>query len=246
MKWIIRISLVLVWIFLCTYSAYAETLLVGYDPETAYDGPECDWLDDATTISGGKWKNNRFTALASGNANLFKMRVPDTPTGCTSDDGCWALYEAGATDDDVGDLKVYGCWSGYDWTTIGVGVHEFEATVVVTDDDVTQGTDYWLVHWSQALDGTYYSSAGCSSQILAYRGRDEETCTSLGQLQTATTGEVGIEEVGYTSIPPPPAGSAYDTKVQTYRLQGVFDDGSVEDETPKLQGVAIITGGTIQ
>jgi len=246
MKKLLIIILPVIALLLFTIPAYADELLIGYDSATAYDGPECSFIDDATTISGGKWKMNRFQAHASGTLAYFQLRVPDAPTGCTDDDGCYAIYEAGSLSV-PGALKAYTCWTGRNWVTEGgVGVHNIDVETTITDLTITSGSAYWLVVWSQAMDSDYYSSAGCSSQILAYRGPNNSTCADLGGLYTleGTMGEVSartaLEEVGYTSVPPPPANTTYDVLTATYRMMGAWSTDA-EPETPAnaIQGVTI-------
>jgi len=130
-----------------------------------------------------------MAATVSGTIAYFKVRVGAAPTGCTNDSGCWAIYEdtggpANTTDaqDPVdgnytpGALKASGCFSGYNWTTDGIGDHSFDVTNTGTNLTITQGNFYTFVLWSYATDSTEYGTANCNDYIGKYRGKSGDGC----------------------------------------------------------------------
>ena len=215
----------------CTIAQAGDVLIVGYD--TATHGNGC-WVDDSTSIHDYTWKAFRVQASASGTISYFKIRAPNTPTGCTNDSGCWAIYEDAGVSTDVGELKAYGCFSGYNWTTIGQGDHVFNFTNTVTNLNVTSGAYYSLVFYSWAADGANYRAANCSNPILGYRGRSG-VCT--GTLS-------GMEAVSnYRSFPPPPSGVDYDYSVASYFMWGVWAADTLQP--PAIIQPPTITGITV-
>lgn len=217
----------------------ADTILLGWDSTTSYNDADCNWLDTSTTISEGAWKSSRFQAQSTGTVSYLKLRDPNTPTGCTNDSGCVAIYEGG-TSSSLGALKGYGCFSGYDWTTIGVGDHTFNFTTTVTDLTVTSGQYYWIVFYSWAAAQTAYTNAGCSQQILAYRGRDLQDCYDKGYIDVSSTPSISASQ---TSVVAPPAYDDYDIPTQTYMMWGIWAEG--DTSVSQLSGCTI-SGGSIQ
>lgn len=233
----LRKILISILLFL-SYPAYAaDTLLIGWDCATEYNSG-C-WIDNATTINNGVWKANRLKAVASGTINHYQMRVPNTPTGCTNDSGCWAIYEGGDSSN-LGALKAYNCFSGYNWTTLGVGQHTFDVGVTVTDLTVTAGQWYWVVFWSFAWDGTHYATAGCNQQILSYRGANESPC--IDNLDNSTGWAGRYEQTTTVSSPPSPV--TFNATIQTYTMRGIW----ASDETQTTQSIsgADLRGVTLQ
>lgn len=206
---------VIIWLLIAPV-VYADTILVGSDGSN-YD-TAC-WVQ-AETLESCRWKASRYLAKNTGTISYFQMRVASTPTGCTDDDGCWAIYEGG-TSTSLGALKAWTCFSGYNWTTTGAGLHNFAVENTETDLTVTKDQYYWLVFHSYAVDSTYYASAGCSAYIPAYRGNNspEECMTTAGlDISTGWAGRVEIQ-CSYAS---PPAPSTFDSTVQTYVMWGVW------------------------
>ena len=184
---------------------------MGWDSNTYDNG--C-WSYPSTSLHDYTWKASRVQAAASGSISYFKLRVGDAPTGCSDDRGCWAIYAAGASSTEVGTLKAYGCFSGYDWTAGGSGTHTFPVTTTVTDLSVIAGSYYSLVFYSIAVDNVHYAAAGCASPIYQYRGRSQTACTGTLDGMNALA--------NHDSFPPPPAGAAYDYPVASYFAWGIF------------------------
>lgn len=194
-----------------------DTILVGSDGSNWNDG-NC-WSFPAATIDNGAWKASRYQASHSGTISYFRARAGATPTGCTHDSGCWAIYEAG-TNSQPGALKAWNCFSSYNWTTTGVGWHTWPVTNTGTDLTVTQGSYYWIVLWSNGTDAVYYGNAGCQSQISAYRGTGNGTCPAdIGlDMSSGNPGHAAIQ----TTATVPPAPADYGVGIQTYVMWGVW------------------------
>lgn len=204
-------------VVLCLSSpAWGDTVLVGSDGSNY--GTSC-WLFPASTIDNYSWKASRFLAVNTGTISYFRVRVGSTPTGCTNDSGCWAIYEGG-TNSTPGALKAYSCFSGYNWTTIGVGWHTFNVTTTVTDLTVTSGQYYWLVFYSYGTDATYYANAGCSAYIPAYRGSSNGACIATAGMDNSSGYASQGEIVNNVSVPPAP--EAFNLPLQTYVMWGVW------------------------
>ena len=227
---------------LCTSVAHTDTLLVGYDVEdSTFDS--CFAL--ANTIDGGTWKANRYTSKASGTIGYFKLEVGETPTGCTNDAGCWAIYEGGS-DTVPGALKAYTCFTGYNWTTTGIGVHTWSVETTVTDLMVTSGQYYWIVFYSTGSDATQYAGAGCSAQIRSYRGDGDSTCTDEGPLFYIPPNVAGRAVAEYYDYPPPPANTSLSSGVATYIRWGVWTDSTPAEVPRGVTGVGVVSGGSIR
>lgn len=230
-----RIAILLILLFSFQVHA-ADTLLIGSDG-TNY-GTAC-WIDDSTTISNYSWKSSRYTAKASGTISYFRIRSPITPTGCTNDSGCWAIYEGG-TNSTLGVLKAYNCFSGYNWTTLGQGWHTFNVTTTVTDLNITQGAYYWLVYYSYGCDATYYANAGCSAFIPAYRGSAAQACIDLVELDSSSG--YASQSTSQSTVITPPAPASFNIPTQTYMMWGIWSITSIPSS---VQGLTI-TGGTLK
>ena len=210
---------------------YAQTKLLGWDSDTYANG--C-WAYPSTSVDNYSWKASRVRADSSGTISFFKVRANEFPAGCTNDNGCWAIYEDGGASTNVGTLKAYGCFSGYDWTSVGIGNHTFPVTNTVTDLSIVAGNFYSLVFYSTAIDNTHYANAGCSAAIYQYRGRSQTGC--IGTLD-------GMTAAIYSSFPPPQAGSAYNVPVASYFAWSIWSSGATPpDTTPPSppSGVAVI------
>lgn len=222
-----KIILQLILILIFALSANAQTILVGSDgSDYAQTNPQC-WSFPAMTLENCNWKTSRYLAKNTGTISFFRVRVGSTPTGCTNDSGCWAIYEGG-TSNSVGALKAYRCFTGYNWTTIGVGWHDFPVQTTVTNLTVTQGQYYWLVFHSYAVDGAHYATAGCSAYIGAYRGTNNGNCAEVAGLDLNANYAGRVEQQCTYSTPPAP--NTYDVGVQTYVMWGVW--GGSGPQTP--------------
>ena len=120
--------------------------------------------------------------------------IPQTNV-LTNDSGCWAIYEGAGVSCDVGNLKAYGCFTGYDWTTMGVGEHTFQVTHTLTNLSVTAGNFYSIILYSLGTNHTNYVDANCSDGIYNYRGRSFQE--GRGTLD-------GMESIdNFDTFPPP-------------------------------------------
>lgn len=207
---------------------------MGYDSSDVNCGDDECFVTDATSINNCHWKAFRAQALASGTMSYFKMRACNVPSGCTDDDGCWAIYADGTNA--PGTLLAYTCFEGYNWTTDGVGDHTWNVENTPGSTTLTVGTYYWLVLWSYAVDGTEYSSAGCASQILGNRGQDDSECYgSMTDMQYAA-------QCTATS---PPDGPDIENAIASYFAWGVHTTGVITEKKTFSgigTGVSINTG----
>lgn len=197
-----------------TSPAYGEdTLLVGYDADEV---PSSCWVD-SVSVSNYNWKAFRVRALSPGTISYFKTKTKYAPTGCTRDSGCFVIYEDGGNSTTVGSIKAYTCFNGYDWTVLGAGTHTWAVQTVVTDLTIREGSYYWIVMTSWALDQYHYQLAGCSSVIYQNRGASQSECTrTLDGMQSLNSGDP------HSDWPPPPAGNRYTVPVASYFAYGVW------------------------
>lgn len=205
-----KLLLCIILIFLSVTARAADTLLAGFDSALVTD--DC-WSLNAQTIEDYHWKLFRSRAHASGTISYFKWGNSYSPTGCTNDSGCWAIYEAG-TSSSVGALKAYNCFSGYDWTEIGIGNHTMPVATTVTDLNIVEGNYYWLVLWTNAIDTTYYMNAGCTSHPYTHRLRNVAGCNTanMDAMRAAVHPPDGF----------PPDPSQYNAPVMTTIAWGVW------------------------
>lgn len=245
----VRVAVIRKYIFiliglLFPLNVYADTLLLGWDPANPYSGNYTTCWDPASgTIEGGDWKAERVQAKANGTISYFQMRCPITPTGCTNDAGCWAVYEAG-TSSSVGTLKAYTCFTGYNWTTIGLGQHQWDVVTTVTNLNITAGQYYWIVYYSTACDSVQYAGAGCSAFIPAYRGKNVTACIEDGLLDDSAYPSHSVGD--YYSYPPPPANTSMTTGTATYQMWSVWASEETPEPVPTAMSGVTILGGSIR